>query len=146
MAVDGAQRPLSVFSEKLVNYGIDVLRGRGAVIESGKGIDSVEPCVLKYSGRQTVVPGEVVAGTIIWTTGVRGSHVMADSGYTGKRNRNSVNRYLQDPEDSHVYLVGTSPQRLIQKVSNFCQRRPNWPWLWMKLQLRMLSRILLITN
>ena len=24
MAVDGAQRPLSVFSEKLVNYGIDV--------------------------------------------------------------------------------------------------------------------------
>lgn len=106
MAVDGAQRPLSVFSEKLVNYGIDVLRGRGAVIESGKGLDSVEPGVLKYSDRQTGVPGEVVAGTIIWTTGVRGSHVMADSGYTGKRNRNSVNRYLQDPEDSHVYLVG----------------------------------------
>ncbi|WP_386085442.1 NAD(P)/FAD-dependent oxidoreductase [Weissella cibaria] len=106
MSVDGAKRPLSVFSQHLVDYGLAVLRGRGAVIESGKGINAIEPDVMHYADRETGESGEVIAGTIIWTTGVRGSSVMAASGYQAKRNRMSVTPYLKDPADDRIYIVG----------------------------------------
>lgn len=106
VAVDGAPRPLGMFSEKLVQHGLDALRKSGATILSGQGIDAVSDGVVHYHDRATDETGQLNAGTIIWTTGVSGSDVMTVSGYVGKRNRVPVNEYLQDANDARIYIVG----------------------------------------
>ncbi|WP_245150340.1 FAD-dependent oxidoreductase [Weissella cibaria] len=75
-------------------------------MNKGKVINAIEPDVMHYADRETDENGEVVAGTIIWATGVRGSSVMAASGYQAKQNRMSVTPYLQDPADDRIYIVG----------------------------------------
>ncbi|KGO31661.1 hypothetical protein Q757_05835 [Oenococcus alcoholitolerans] len=46
------------------------------------------------------------ANTIIWTTGVKGSHVIADSGYSQRRNRVMVKDDLSSSDDPNEFIIG----------------------------------------
>ncbi|MCC5346054.1 FAD-dependent oxidoreductase, partial [Staphylococcus aureus] len=48
----------------------------------------------------------VTAGTIIWTTGVSGSPIVAESGLKARRGRVMVNDHLNDPEYPDLYILG----------------------------------------
>ncbi|MBM7544723.1 NADH dehydrogenase [Weissella beninensis] len=106
MCVDASPRLLPMFPTDLVDYAIKKLAQKDAMILSGKGISEVTENGIIFKDRETEEEGELNANTIIWTTGVSGSHVMQDSGFDARRNRVMVTPELQDPEDDHVYIVG----------------------------------------
>ncbi|MDR3190680.1 MAG: NAD(P)/FAD-dependent oxidoreductase [Lactobacillaceae bacterium] len=106
LVVDGSPRPFGMFPSSLAAKGTKILTDGDVKLLMGKGIESIEPDVIHYKDRKTAEVGTVHAGTIIWTTGVSGSPIMAASGYTAKRNRVVVTDELRDPEDEHVFIIG----------------------------------------
>ena len=48
----------------------------------------------------------LTAGTIVWTTGVSGSPVMAESGFDQRRGRVVVGADLRDPAHQDMYIIG----------------------------------------
>lgn len=107
ICIDAAPTLLPMFPAELTAYGVKKLTDQGATILTGKGIKEVKDGAVVYEDNaETHETKELTAGTIIWTTGVSGSHVIKDSGYEARRNRVSVTPELQDPDNDHIYVVG----------------------------------------
>ena len=105
--VEAVTRLLPMFDENLSAYGINNLVKWGVEFLTGKPIKEIKPGVVVYqTDAETGATEELSAKTIIWTTGVSGSHVMADSNYAARRGRVMVNQDLSDPEHSNVFVVG----------------------------------------
>ncbi|GAB6092951.1 NAD(P)/FAD-dependent oxidoreductase [Furfurilactobacillus curtus] len=98
--LEAAPKVLPMFDQKLVDYAVQYLADHGAVIHTSTPIDEVTPTGVK-SGDTTFN-----ANTIIWTTGVRGSHVIADSGFQQKRNRVAVDPTLTLKDHPEVFIIG----------------------------------------
>ncbi len=74
---------------------------------TGKPIKAIKPGVVVYQNdADTGATAELSAKTIVWTTGVSGNHVMAESDFSARRGRVMVNQDLTDPDHSNVYVVG----------------------------------------
>ena len=96
-----------MFDEKLSDYGIKNLVKWGVSFLTGKPIKAIKPGVVVYQNdADTGATAELSAKTIVWTTGVSGSHVMAESDFSARRGRVMVNQDLTDPDHSNVYVVG----------------------------------------
>lgn len=99
--VDSGKQYLPMFSEKLSAYGMKHLQERGVKFFRQKRIQAVTDDVVTCEDGT-----ELTAKTIIWTTGVSGSHVIKDSGFSAKRNRIAVTENLRDPDNDRIYFVG----------------------------------------
>ncbi|MDR0921434.1 MAG: NAD(P)/FAD-dependent oxidoreductase [Lactobacillales bacterium] len=105
--VEAITKLLPMFPEKLGDYGIGHLKDWGVEFLTGKPIKEIKEGIVVYENNaETHETAELTAGTIVWTTGVSGSPVIANSGYEARRNRVSVTPELTDPEDSHVFIIG----------------------------------------
>lgn len=105
--VEAVTRLLPMFSEKLGNYGIQHLKDWGVHFLVGKPIKEIKQHAVVYLDDQvTNELAELRAKTIIWTTGVSGSHVVGDSGFSEKRGRVMVQEDLTDPDHSNIYIIG----------------------------------------
>ncbi|KRL05940.1 NAD(P)/FAD-dependent oxidoreductase [Liquorilactobacillus oeni] len=105
--VEAVTRLLPMFDEKLADYGITSLRNWGVKFLTGKPIKAIKPGIVVYQNdKDTGATRELLANTIIWTTGVSGSHVMDVSNFSQKRGRVMVKGNLTDPDYSNVYIVG----------------------------------------
>ncbi|WP_159721562.1 NAD(P)/FAD-dependent oxidoreductase [Enterococcus sp. CSURQ0835] len=105
--VEAVTRLLPMFEEKLANYGIKHLEDWGIHFLTGKPIKEIKPNVVVYEdNKETGEKVELAANTIIWTTGVSGSHVIADSDFEQRRGRVMVNPDLTDPNHANVYIIG----------------------------------------
>ncbi|MGM0318955.1 NADH dehydrogenase [Enterococcus sp. AZ067] len=105
--VEAVTRLLPMFDEKLSDYGIKNLVKWGVNFLTGKPIKAIKPGVVVYQNdADTGATAELSAKTIVWTTGVSGSHVMAESDFSARRGRVMVNQDLTDPDHSNVYVVG----------------------------------------
>lgn len=105
--VEAVTRLLPMFSEKLGGYGIDHLKKWGVQFLVGKPIKEIkENTVVYLDDQETNTLNELVANTIIWTTGVSGSHVVGDSGFSERRGRVMVQANLTDPDHDNVYIIG----------------------------------------
>ncbi|MGX7352329.1 NADH dehydrogenase [Enterococcus canis] len=105
--IEAVTRLLPMFDEKLADYGIDHLKEWGVEFLTGKPIKEIKPGVVIYQeDAATNTNAELAAGTIIWTTGVSGSHVMGDSGFNQRRGRVTVADDLSDPDHSEVFIIG----------------------------------------
>lgn len=71
-------------------------------------INSIEPGKVTYpEGRGADAKMKSLsAGTIIWTTGVSGSPVVAKAGLIGRRGRVAVTDELTDPDYHNLYIIG----------------------------------------
>lgn len=105
--VEAVTRLLPMFSEKLGAYGIDHLKKWGVQFLVGKPIKEIkENTVVYLDDQETNQLTKLEAKTIIWTTGVSGSHVVGDSGFAAKRGRVMVRPDLTDTDNSNVYIIG----------------------------------------
>ena len=105
--VEAVTRLLPMFSEKLGAYGIDHLKKWGVQFLVGKPIKEIkENTVVYLDDQETNKLAELKAKTIIWTTGVSGSHVVGDSGFAAKRGRVMVRPDLRDSDNDNVYIIG----------------------------------------
>ncbi|MBO0423459.1 NADH dehydrogenase [Enterococcus plantarum] len=116
--VEAVTRLLPMFSEKLGGYGIDHLKKWGVNFLVGKPIKEIKQDTVVYlDNQETNELNELNAKTIIWTTGVSGSHVVGESGFAAKRGRVMVQSDLTDANHSNVYIIGDC-SAVMDKESN----------------------------
>lgn len=116
--VEAVTRLLPMFSEKLGGYGIDHLKKWGVNFLVGKPIKEIKQDTVVYlDNQETNELNELNAKTIIWTTGVSGSHVVGASGFSEKRGRVMVKPDLTDADHSNVYIIGDC-SAVMDKESN----------------------------
>lgn len=116
--VEAVTRLLPMFSEKLGGYGIDHLKKWGVNFLVGKPIKEIKQDTVVYlDNQETNELNELQAKTIIWTTGVSGSHVVGDSGFAAKRGRVMVQADLTDADHNNVYIIGDC-SAVMDKESN----------------------------
>lgn len=95
---------LPMFPEKLGQFGIDVLKKRGVEFKVGTPIKEIKPNTVVYEEKGELK--EADAHTIIWTTGVRGSHVIGDSGFDERRGRVVVEKDLRVEGYPNIFMIG----------------------------------------
>lgn len=100
ICVEASPRILPMFSQNLVDWAVNYLKKKGVEFHTSTAITEVRPGAVVSNDQ------EFRANTIIWTTGVRGSHIIADSGYNQKRNRVVVEDDLSLTDHPEEFLIG----------------------------------------
>lgn len=120
MCVEAAKKILPMFSPELANYGSELLQKRGIKVMTGCMIKAIEPGKVVYSTNPDSDETQSVSSkTIIWTTGVSGSPVIAESGFNQRRGRVMVDKTLTLKDHKDVYIVGD-----VSAVMNEANGRP----------------------
>lgn len=96
---------LPMFDKSLGDYAMRFMKKHGVEMKLGAAIAEIKPGAVVYTDENDQ-EHEVPANTIIWTVGVSGSHVMADSGFDQRRNRVTVEADLSLKDHPEVYIVG----------------------------------------
>jgi len=99
--VEAMDTILPMFNEGLQDYCKKELNKLGIHLLLSSPIKTIEVGCVFYGDNQ-----KLEAGTIIWTAGVSGSHVIADSGFEQRRGRVMVNPDLTAPGYENVYIIG----------------------------------------
>ncbi|BDZ29806.1 NAD(P)/FAD-dependent oxidoreductase [Lactiplantibacillus sp. WILCCON 0030] len=96
---------LPMFTQDLRDYALSFMSKHDVEMMLGSLIAEIKPgaVVYKDSDGQS---HEFTANTIIWTVGVSGSHVIADSGFEQRRNRVMVQPDLSLADHPEVFIVG----------------------------------------
>lgn len=103
--VEAAPRILPMFSEKLAEYAVNYLKKLGANILLNSKVKRIEKNKLIYENDN--VEKELSANTIIWTTGVSGSHTVEECGFEGcKRGRVLVKPDLTIDGYDDIFMIG----------------------------------------
>ena len=98
-----------MFNEKLADYGINLLKKLEIEITTEARIQEIQPDTVLYQGAGDSEGDplhKVEANTIIWTTGVSGSPVVAESGLQARRGRVMDTEHLTAPDHDDMYMVG----------------------------------------
>lgn len=98
--VEAGPKILGMFNQDLAGWAVKYLEKKGVTFHVSSPITEVRPDAVV--SHDTVFP----ANTIIWTAGVHGSHVIADSGYDQKRNRVVVTDDLRVNGRPDQFLIG----------------------------------------
>ncbi|MCD2255866.1 NAD(P)/FAD-dependent oxidoreductase [Lactobacillus sp. CC-MHH1034] len=103
-SMEMATRILPMFDESLANYAMEYLQDHGINMMTGTKITKIEPNAVVYGDGES--EKRVYGNTIIWTVGVSGSDVIAESGFEQRRNRVVVTDKLNLKEHPEVFIVG----------------------------------------
>ncbi|WEV65387.1 MULTISPECIES: NAD(P)/FAD-dependent oxidoreductase [unclassified Bifidobacterium] len=98
--IEAGPKILGMFDQNLAQWGVKYLEKKGVTFHVSTPITEVKPNAVMSNDQ------EFPANTIIWTTGVHGSHVVADSGYDQKRNRVIVADDLRVNGQPDQFLIG----------------------------------------
>ncbi|MBB2955098.1 NADH dehydrogenase [Bifidobacterium commune] len=98
--IEAGPKILGMFDPKLADWGVKYLESKGVIFHTSTPITEVKPNAVMSN--DTAFP----ANTIIWTTGVHGSHVIEDSGYEQKRNRVVVKEDLRVKGQPDQFMIG----------------------------------------
>ncbi|MGJ9386034.1 FAD-dependent oxidoreductase [Salipaludibacillus neizhouensis] len=100
-SVEAAPTALPGFDEELVEYAMNVLESRGVEFKINTPIKEVQ------DGKVLLNDGEEIKSqTIVWTTGIRGSSIIEDSGFETMRGRVKVEKDLRAPGYDNVFIIG----------------------------------------
>lgn len=91
------------FSADLVERATTSLQARGVTFLTGLPITEVKPGTVSLKDGSSLQ-----TNTIVWTGGVQGNTVVAESGLDVNRGRATVNAYLQSTSNPDVFLAGDS--------------------------------------
>ena len=95
-----------MFNQDLANYGVNLVKKLGVHLYTSCLISRIKPSTVIYQHGRGNGDESMTAGTIIWTTGVSGSPVMAESGFNERRGRVVVTDHLNDPDHEDLYIIG----------------------------------------
>lgn len=104
--IEASTRLLPMFSEKLADYGVNLVKKLGVQLFDGSRISRIEPGKVYYKHGDDTDEQTQTAGTIIWTTGVSGNPIMGKCGFKERRGRVMVTDHLNDPDHDDVYILG----------------------------------------
>lgn len=107
--VEASTRLLPMFSEKMADYGVNLVKSLGVNLITGARISKVAPGEVEYQTKEgeTVNTESIKANTIIWTTGVAGSPlVQADEALKARRGRVIPSDHLTVTDHPDVYIIG----------------------------------------
>lgn len=99
--IEAAPSALPGFDPELVEYAMDVLKNKGVTFKIGTAIKECTP--------DGVIVGEnefIKAGTVVWTGGIRGNHMIEEAGFETMRGRVKVDEYLRAPGHDNIYIIG----------------------------------------
>lgn len=99
---------LPMFDKSLADYALAFMSKHHIEMKLGAAITEIKPGAVVYQDKNTDSDEEheVAANTIVWTVGVSGSQVIADSGFDQRRNRVVVKDDLTLEGHPEVYIVG----------------------------------------
>lgn len=109
VVIDAAKRLLPMFNDNLATYGVGLLKKLGIQVITGALIQEIQPGTVLYKDADEGDDEplhKVTGNTIIWTTGVSGSPVVAGSGLPARRGRVMDTEHLTAPDDDDMYMVG----------------------------------------
>ena len=107
--IDASKRLLPMFNDKLADYGIKLLEKLDVNIITEALIQEIQPGVVLYKGandEEGTPLHKIVGNTIIWTTGVSGSPVVAESHLQERRGRVMDTAHLTAPDHDNLYMIG----------------------------------------
>ena len=96
---------LPMFNQDLRDYALKFMAEHDVEMRLGASIEAIKPGAVVYSDTDKN-EHEFTANTIIWTVGVSGSHVIADSGFEQRRNRVAVKPDLSLADHPEVFIIG----------------------------------------
>ncbi|ETY75462.1 NAD(P)/FAD-dependent oxidoreductase [Lactiplantibacillus fabifermentans] len=96
---------LPMFNQDLRDYALKFMADHDVEMRLGASIEAIKPGAVVYSDADKN-EHEFTANTIIWTVGVSGSHVIADSGFEQRRNRVVVKPDLSLADHPEVFIIG----------------------------------------
>jgi NADH dehydrogenase len=99
--VEAAPTALPGFDPELVDYAMEVLSNKGVEFKIATAIKECTPeGVILADGE------EIKSGTVIWTGGVRGNHLIEEAGFEAMRGRVKVDEFLRAPGHENIFIVG----------------------------------------
>ena len=99
--VEAAPTALPGFDPELVQYAMNLLENKGVTFKIGIAIKECKPGAVVLANGE-----EIKAGTIVWTGGIRGNHLVEEAGLETTRGRVKVDPYLRAPGYDNVFVVG----------------------------------------
>ncbi|MEB3100474.1 NAD(P)/FAD-dependent oxidoreductase [Ferviditalea candida] len=99
--VEAAPTVLPGFDPELVEYGMNVLKEKGVTFKVGIPIKECLPDGVVLGNGE-----EIKAATVVWTGGIRGNHLIEQSGFEAMRGRVKVDKNLRAPGYDNVYIIG----------------------------------------
>ncbi|MFC6182154.1 NAD(P)/FAD-dependent oxidoreductase [Lactiplantibacillus daowaiensis] len=96
---------LPMFGQPLRDYAINFMAKHDVEMRLGASITEIQPGAVVYQDENDQAQ-TFTANTIIWTVGVSGSHVIADSNFQQRRNRVMVEPDLSLADHPEVFIVG----------------------------------------
>ncbi len=103
--IDASPRILPMFDDKMKDYAIKLMQKEGLELQGQARIQEIKPQEVIYQTKDEQLHHEN-AGTIIWTTGVSGSPIVAQSELPQRRGRVMVSDHLTAPNQEDLYLLG----------------------------------------
>jgi NADH dehydrogenase len=104
ICVEAAPTALPGFDPELVEYAVSQLERKGVEFKIGTAIKECIPDGIIVAKGDDVE--EIKAGTVVWAAGVRGSHVIDESGFEAMRGRIKVDPFLRVPGHEDIFVVG----------------------------------------
>ncbi|MFC3884810.1 NAD(P)/FAD-dependent oxidoreductase [Bacillus songklensis] len=101
--VEAAPTVLPGFPAELVERAQTSLSARGVEFITGTPVTKMEPFAVELKDGRTIE-----TKTMVWTGGVQGNSVVANSGIEVNRGRALVNEFLQSTSHQDVFLAGDS--------------------------------------
>ncbi|MBN8210509.1 NAD(P)/FAD-dependent oxidoreductase [Bacillus sp. NTK071] len=103
MLVEAMPKILPMLPDELINRAMTSLEKRGVTFLTDLPVTNVEGNTIELKDGQ-----KIVANTFVWTGGVQGNPLVAESGIAVNRGRATVNNYLQSTSHEDVFVVGDS--------------------------------------
>ncbi|GGH75091.1 NADH dehydrogenase [Pullulanibacillus pueri] len=104
--VEGSPSILPMFDKELVAYAISRLESKGVEFKFGYLIKECLGNKVIIEKKSTKETEEIMAGTVVWTGGVRGNHIVEDSGFDVVRGRVNVTNQLRVPGYDNIFVIG----------------------------------------
>jgi NADH dehydrogenase len=105
--IEAAPRILGAFPEKIASVAEKRLRKLGVSVMTGVAVAGVTGNAVSLENRATGEKQEVEADVFVWTGGVRGNRVIAESGFSvDKKGRVPVDEFLRAAGEESVFVIG----------------------------------------
>ncbi|GAA0326627.1 NAD(P)/FAD-dependent oxidoreductase [Bacillus carboniphilus] len=116
ICVEAAPSALPGFDPELVDYAMSYLERKGVEFRIGTAIKEATPeGIIVAKGENEVE--EIKAKTVVWAAGVRGNSVIEESGFEAMRGRVKVEKTLQAPGHSDVFIIGDCSLMINEEIN-----------------------------
>lgn len=104
VCVEAGPNILPMLEQKLIDEAVKRLELLGVRVLTNTFVKACTDhgVIVEVQGEKS----EMNAGTVVWTAGVRGHDVIANSEFQNSRGKIAVDDYLRVPGDEHIFVVG----------------------------------------